>query len=113
MWGLWKARNPALFVHKSQIPAQIISSTLAAANESESSSSRPTRRNQLEPQLTKWSPPLSGRLKINTDAASFPDGTSSLGFVIRTETGSVTLAGMKHTQMAGNNTLLEALALRF
>ncbi|KAL8511717.1 hypothetical protein ACS0TY_018228 [Phlomoides rotata] len=36
-----------------------------------------------------------------------------LGFVIHNETGRVTLAGMKCMKAIGNNTLLEALALRF
>ncbi|KAL8478520.1 hypothetical protein ACS0TY_030422 [Phlomoides rotata] len=54
-----------------------------------------------------WKPPPTRKLKINTD------GTAGYGLVIRTETGRVILAGAKCTSAMGNNTLLEALALRY
>ncbi|KAL8529088.1 hypothetical protein ACS0TY_006525 [Phlomoides rotata] len=70
-------------------------------------------RDAQNPQYLKWQPPPLGGLKLNTDAASFSDGTVGCGFVLRTNSGNVVLAGSKWMKGAGNSTLLEALALRF
>ncbi|KAL8546637.1 hypothetical protein ACS0TY_006381 [Phlomoides rotata] len=90
--------------------------TFGALPPSDSFPSNPRQkksRDAQNPQYLKWQPPPLGGLKLNTDAASFSDGTVGCGFVLRTNSGNVVLAGSKWMKGAGNSTLLEALALRF
>ncbi|KAL8535924.1 hypothetical protein ACS0TY_011538 [Phlomoides rotata] len=54
-----------------------------------------------------------GHRKLNSDAATFKDGTVGLSFVVRDEHGMVLMAGSKRCHSAGSSTLAEALALRF
>ncbi|KAL8489656.1 hypothetical protein ACS0TY_025526 [Phlomoides rotata] len=59
-------------------------------------------------------PPAQGKLKLNSDAGVFSDGSVGLGFIVRDETGSLILAGSKRCSVAADNsTMIEALALRF
>ncbi|KAL8504006.1 hypothetical protein ACS0TY_022657 [Phlomoides rotata] len=55
-----------------------------------------------------------GKLKLNSDAGVFSDGSVGLGFVVQTDEGQPVLAGAKRMQVASSNSVfLEALALRF
>lgn len=75
---------------------------------------RPSRRLSRYDQPVKWQCPPSGRVKLNSDAAIFSDGSVGLGFVIRDVEGAMKLAGSKRcTAATDSNTLIEALALRF
>ncbi|KAL8464185.1 hypothetical protein ACS0TY_033923 [Phlomoides rotata] len=57
--------------------------------------------------------PTIGCTKLNSDAATLPNGWVGLGFVIRDAAGSVLLTSTRRYKIEGNSTLLEALALRF
>ncbi|KAL8543703.1 hypothetical protein ACS0TY_004317 [Phlomoides rotata] len=73
----------------------------------------PGRRSKALREPERWSRPPSGKSKINMDAAFFEDGIVGIGFIIRDESGKTMLAGSKRCRGSGNNTLVEALALRF
>ncbi|KAL8547110.1 hypothetical protein ACS0TY_006725 [Phlomoides rotata] len=103
-WNLWKARNRRWVDHVEQDPGKIQSWALSAAAELQPAN----RRGQRAPSQS------AGLLKLNSDAGVFSDGYVGLGFVIRDELGAVVLAGAKRCLVAAdNNTLIEALALRF
>lgn len=71
------------------------------------------RKGQDRPSSSGWQCPPSGRLKLNSDAAVFPDGSVGLGFVVRNYEGVVLLAGSKRlTAAADHSVLIEALALQ-
>ncbi|KAL8520548.1 hypothetical protein ACS0TY_011177 [Phlomoides rotata] len=64
--------------------------------------------------VEKWRPPPRGRLKLNSDAGIFYDGTVGMGFVVRDWEGQLVLAGAKRCLVASDSSfLIEALALRF
>nr|GFA95743.1 reverse transcriptase [Tanacetum cinerariifolium] len=47
-----------------------------------------------------WSPPTYGEIKINGDAGVGNDGVADLGFVIRSHTGAVLVAGSRRVNFA-------------
>ncbi|KAL8536902.1 hypothetical protein ACS0TY_012181 [Phlomoides rotata] len=57
--------------------------------------------------------PSGGVLKLNSDAANFSDGSMGFGFVLRNHDDTVLVAGSKSILVPRNNTLIEALALRY
>ncbi|KAL8473164.1 hypothetical protein ACS0TY_030118 [Phlomoides rotata] len=113
-WNLWKARNRRYFDRVVQIPDQIVSWAIDAAAEIQ-----PTRRKRNGvgapgSLLGKWSPPPHGKLKLNSDAGVFSDGSVGLGFIVRNSSGKMILAGTRRCLVTvDNSTMIEALALRF
>lgn len=45
-----------------------------------------------------WQKPSFGKIKLNSDAAVWPNGRVGLGFIIRNHEGTVILAGKKDIQ---------------
>ncbi|KAL8517727.1 hypothetical protein ACS0TY_015815 [Phlomoides rotata] len=72
------------------------------------------KRAKLTTSEIRWSRPLPGQTKMNTDAGVFPDGSVGLNFIVRDDVGRALLAGMKRVLAPpDNSTLIEAMALRF
>ncbi|KAL8470305.1 hypothetical protein ACS0TY_032959 [Phlomoides rotata] len=108
-----EARNDFIFEHKLHDLLDIISRSTTLATDF-SQNCRPGHGpvKAKVPHRT-WSPPPSGSLKLNSNAACFLDGSVGFGFIIRNERGKVHLAGSKRCTAAGHSTMIEALALRF
>ncbi|XP_074313873.1 uncharacterized protein LOC141649070 [Silene latifolia] len=62
---------------------------------------------------SSWSPPLSGVVKINTNAAVFNSGEIGLGVVGRDVDGSVVVVGAKHIKAVWDTEMAEAQAVVF
>ncbi|KAL8479954.1 hypothetical protein ACS0TY_026773 [Phlomoides rotata] len=113
-WQLWNARDRWWFENEHQSPAIIWSWALNMVNEIHQGSRGELVRTSVYRGATLWKPPGLGKLKINSDAEVFSDGSVVLGFVVRTDEGKSVLPGTKRMEMAsGNNVLMEALALHF
>ncbi|GKG01711.1 reverse transcriptase [Tanacetum coccineum] len=57
-----------------------------------------------------WFPPTYGQIKTNGDAGVGNDGVANLGFVIRSHTGAILVAGSKHVNFATSVVEAEAKA---
>ncbi|KAL8461807.1 hypothetical protein ACS0TY_033055 [Phlomoides rotata] len=113
-WNLWKARNKRHFDNVVQKPGQIVSWALDVAAGIQSTRGRKNGIDASGSMLGKWFPPPPGKLKLNSDAGVFSDGTVGLGFIVRNNLGKMILAGTRQCLVTANNsTMVEALALRF
>ena len=112
LWSIWKSRNALIF--KNDTPNSM--GTLLRAKRSwaewklrtsksltfSSRSSQPYQYNHHLPktiQFIRWQLPTGGGVKINCDGAKSPRGASA-GFVIRSWTGRMLLAGTRFLEQA-------------
>lgn len=65
-------------------------------------------RKDSHPTEIKWKPPLSGQLKLNTDASVTKEGVVGIGFVIRDNEGQPLLAGAR--KLHGSCSVMKAEA---
>ncbi|GAU49901.1 hypothetical protein TSUD_139570 [Trifolium subterraneum] len=92
-YGIWYARNAAIFQNKILTPIEVCNTALAQLHEYQAFSlelkitQRPlvTRNSSNN---NSWCPPLRGTLKINVDAHLSSDGRWFSGMVLRRSDGS-------------------------
>jgi len=112
LWSIWKSRNALIFKHEN--PNAM--GTLLRAKRSwaewklrtsnsltfPSRYSQPSHLNHHPPKIIhyiRWKSPAGGDIKINCDGAKSPRGTSA-GFIIRSWTGRMILAGTRFLEHA-------------
>lgn len=113
LWNIWIARNKFYFEEITPEPKLIVSRALRLSMESAQQSRDKRTQGSKKKANAAWSKPPLDRLKLNSDAAVFRDGTVGYDFVVRNENGGVILAGAKRERVAGASELAEAMALRF
>ncbi|KAK6116358.1 hypothetical protein DH2020_049820 [Rehmannia glutinosa] len=111
-WKIWLARNKWCMEKKRFDTSKVLEEAQMMRTEMYKNTN-PSRSERRTTNSTKWVPPPSGTLKLNSDVAIFNDGTVGFGFAIRDSTGDVLLAGTRREQKEGNITTMEGLAVLF
>ncbi|GAU40964.1 hypothetical protein TSUD_187210 [Trifolium subterraneum] len=115
-YGIWHARNAAIFQDKFFSPNDVCSIAMAQLQEYQSFScdlETPHRAIVTENHSNNisWSPPLRGKLKINVDAHLSSDGHWFAGLLLRRSDGSVVGAATRAHTRSEDVVLGEALGL--
>ncbi|GJX00981.1 reverse transcriptase [Tanacetum coccineum] len=111
MWHIWCARNfkahgqRELDQNEVKESAYVMLQDFSRANQTTTDIMAP--HNALS---QAWFPPTNGEIKINCDAGVGNDGVAGLGFVIRSHTEAVLVAGSKHVNCVTSVVEAEAKA---
>ncbi|GKA04555.1 reverse transcriptase [Tanacetum coccineum] len=111
MWRIWGARNSKahgqreLDQNEVKESAHVMLQDFSRANQTTTDIMAP--RNAPS---QAWSPPSYGEIKINGDAGVGNDGVAGLGFVIRSHSGAVLVAGSRCVKFATSVVEAEAKA---
>ncbi|KAK6126675.1 hypothetical protein DH2020_039583 [Rehmannia glutinosa] len=111
-WKIWTSRNKACMEGEKFDVERVLHSAQALFLESHEPIP-PRQSRQVDKKINRWKPSDEGTLKMNTDAATFKDGSVGFGFVIRDHCGDVLLAGSAQKNMDGNSTMIEGAAMLF
>ncbi|KAH9784956.1 reverse transcriptase domain-containing protein [Citrus sinensis] len=115
-WVIWSARNHVLFRGKRDEPC-IIAAKAEAVVDSFKRIQAPGRILTAGDQMTtraSWSPPPSGWVKINVDAAiNLEEHRVGLGIIIRDANKDIIAAAVKSTKLHSDVTFAEAEAMNW
>ncbi|XP_039683130.1 uncharacterized protein [Medicago truncatula] len=113
LWKIWQGRNQLLFQHQQFNPIQIVLSAVDFIYEFNAANITVAAVSRVINSPASWSPPPSGALQLNVDAACFKDESVGSGMVIRDNRGAVEFAATKLEKRQLSPNLAEALALRW
>jgi hypothetical protein len=110
LWSWWLRRNKLNAREKACTEENLRGQILYWSQECDTYCSK-ADKNPSQKELTQWSPPPYGRLKINVDGSYQQDsGQGGWGFVIRDDTGQVWGAGAGHLKSLASAGQAEAHA---
>lgn len=116
-WMVWKSRNDLVWNQRSMDANEVVESAFVVLNHWESA--QDTSFNQFMCHMTqddgheRWNLPLSNRIKINTDAATFEESSRfSYAMVVRNNTSEFVEARSRCTQGRVAPELAEATGIR-
>ncbi|KAK6152513.1 hypothetical protein DH2020_015148 [Rehmannia glutinosa] len=111
-WSIWSARNK-LYMDQVAFQSQLVIIDGQKLFLEMHQVGQKLEKKERVARDIKWKPPNENSLKMNTDAATFDDGSVGFGFVIRNATGEVILAGASRSNKTGSSTYIEGLAMIF
>lgn len=90
LWFLWLRRNKWVFERKKEEYCRVIDKVMLSVEEyNKNLEDNPAKESDNDIGREGWQPPKEGMIKLNSDAAVFPDGRVGCGGVMRDYRGAV------------------------
>ncbi|XP_057434741.1 uncharacterized protein LOC130727579 [Lotus japonicus] len=112
VWAIWKARNDKLFNELSPDPISAINSNMNSLQDWREAQNSLNVEENTNPEVA-WKALAGGKIKINIDAGWTGSNSTGFGFIARSHTGSLLVAGTHLECQRLDPLVAEASALRW
>lgn len=117
LWQIWKARNALVYEQKMPNHIRAVEKAVSDWMEYRNAQDEARMNRELdginEVQNSRWIPPKTGRIKVNTDAAlAQEEGRAGWGVVARDRAGKILSAWAVPRKICSEAAMKEALAVR-